>query len=74
MDSLLWPFAMSFQDRRKRGFTTEATTRERTDTKVLHISLEQRILFRLGGLGRTKGGRGGLLACSGFCFGLLAGQ
>jgi len=47
-------------------------TRERTDTKVLDISLEQRILLRLGGLGRTKGGHGELLACSGFCFGLVS--
>jgi len=69
MDSLLWPFATSFQDRRKQGFTTEATTRERTDTKVLHISLEQRILFHLGGLGRTKGAAAGFLPVPDFALG-----
>ena len=51
--------------------TRETTTRQRTDTKVLRVSLEQRVLLRLGGLARTKGGGGGFLACSGFGFGLV---
>ena len=46
-------------------------TRQRTDTKALGISLEQRLLFRFGGLACTKGGRGRFLACSGFGFGLV---
>ena len=33
-------------------------TRQLTDTKVLGFSLEQRLLFRFGGLACTKGGRG----------------
>ena len=49
----------------------EKTTRQRTDTKVLGMSLKQRVLLRLGGLARTKGGRGGFLAFSGFGFGLV---
>ena len=51
--------------------TRETTTRQCTDTKVLCVSLEQRVLLRLGGLARTKGGSGGFLACSGFGFGLV---
>ena len=51
--------------------TRETTTRQRTDTKVLGIGLEQKVLLRLGGLACTKGGRGGFLACSGFGFGLV---
>ena len=51
--------------------TRETTTQQRTDTKVLGISLERRALLRLGGLARTKGGRGGFLACSGLGFGLV---
>ena len=49
----------------------ETTTRQRTDTKVFGIRLEQRVLLRLGCLARTKGGRGGFLASSGFSFGLV---
>ena len=49
----------------------EKTTRRRTDTKVLGIRLEQRVFLRFGRLARTKGGRGGFLASSGFSFGLV---
>jgi len=49
----------------------ETTTRQHTDTKVLGISLKQRVFLRFGGLARTKGGRGGFLASSGFGFGLV---
>ena len=38
--------------------TRETMTRQLTDTKVLGFSLEQRLLFRFGGLACTKGGRG----------------
>ena len=51
--------------------TRKRTTRQRTDTKVLGVNLEQRVLLCLGGLARTEGGRGGFLACSRFGFGLV---
>ena len=44
-------------------------TQQRTDTKVVGIRLEQRVLLRLGGFARTKGSRGGFLASSGFALG-----
>ncbi|KIJ97987.1 hypothetical protein K443DRAFT_681124, partial [Laccaria amethystina LaAM-08-1] len=41
------------------------------NTKVLGVSLEQRVLLHLGGLARTKGGRSGFLLGSRFGFGLV---
>ena len=49
----------------------ETMTRQRTDTKVLGISLEQRVRLRLGSLARTKRSGGVFLASFGFEFGLV---
>lgn len=60
-----WPIIQNEQDVNIRK------TRLRTDTKVLGIRLEQRVLLGFGGLASTEGGSSGLLARSNFGFGGL---
>ena len=55
----------------KLSFENANDDTKHTDTKVLGIRLEQRVLLRLRGLARSKGGRGGFLSSSGFGFGLV---